>query len=83
MLGNFKYIPKKFRVVYGFFLAGLFAIFITLVITRPSKILSIGILLVLYLVDIFFLTRSKEKIYLPLLGDSLLFFSWMLLLYVY
>ena len=50
MLGNFKYIPKKFRVVYGFFLAGLFATFITLVITRPSKILSIGILLVLYLV---------------------------------
>lgn len=81
MFANLKYLPENYRRRYCVYMTLLLLTLLLLAWNRPGTQVTIGVLLVFYLVDVFLLSRSKEKVLVPMLVDLFIYCCWLVILF--
>lgn len=81
MFANLRYLLKKYKSVYIVYMICLLTTFILLALVRPSGKIVVLVFLAFFMIDSFLLSRSKEKILLPLLVDLFIYACWFIILY--
>lgn len=81
MFANLRYLPKKYKSFYILYMICLLMTFILFALVRPSGKIVILVFLAFFAIDSFLLSKSKEKILLPLLVDLFIYACWFIILY--
>ena len=81
MFANLKIIPKKYKPFYITYMICLLTTFLALALLRPNAGIIIFLFLMFFAIDSFFLSKSEEKILLPLLVVLFIYGCWFIILY--
>lgn len=79
MFANLKIIPKKYESFYITYMICLLTTFLALALLRPNAGIIIFLFLMFFAIDSFFLSKSEEKILLPLLVDLFIYGCWFII----
>lgn len=81
MLGNLQYLSKEYKKFYLLYLFLLMASLIIMIFNKPAFPISLLVLTLFFLVDLFLLGKSERKVTKIILGDLFLFLLWSFMLY--
>lgn len=82
MLGNLQHLSKEYKKFYLLYLFLLLVSIFILMFTKPAFSISLLVLTLFFLVDLFLLGKSERKVTKVILGDLFVYLVWLLVLYI-